>query len=245
MAKRGGLGMERVTPAHDTDDYETIGLTDFAVEVNTRRRIPRWLEKAVRHAERSAAEDRLPLALVRGENARRDDSLVVMRLKNFERLAGTSRAALGQAERDVPMLTAEIYTDGGCLGNPGKGAWAAVTYHGPKPTEISGVERETTNNRMELRAAIEGLKQLKEPSHVRLYSDSAYLINGMRQRWYDKWEQNGWKTAGKKPVQNADLWRDLMTLSRLHSVEWIKVAGHAGVPANERCHRLVQRAISG
>lgn len=235
--------MERVTLAHDADDYETIGLKDFAVEIKTRRRIPSWLEKAVRQAKRSAADDRLPLALVRGEKTGRDDTLVIMRLKDFERLAGISRVKVGRAEGDA-MPTAEIYTDGGCLGNPGKGAWAAVTYHGPKPTEISGVERETTNNRMELRAAIAGLKQLKEPTHIRLHSDSAYLVNGMRQRWYSKWEKNGWRTTNKKPVQNADLWRELVTLSRYHEVKYVKISGHAGVPANERCHTLVQLAMN-
>src|SRR5215212_6477594 len=138
------------------------------------------------------------------------------------------------------MSTTEIYTDGGCLRNPGPGAWAAILYEGPKPTEISGHEANTTNQQMELRAAIEGLKCLDHPSKVRLYSDSAYLINGMNERWYLKWEQNGWKTAKRKPVKNADLWKELVELSRLHTVTWMKVRGHAGIGANERCDALVR-----
>jgi ribonuclease HI len=137
----------------------------------------------------------------------------------------------------------EVFTDGGCWGNPGPGGWAAVVYEGPKPKEISGSERETTNNRMELKAAIEGLKALKAPSRVRLFSDSAYLVNAFEKGWVSKWEHNGWRNAKKKPVENQDLWRELVKVSRLHDVEWVKVAGHAGIPANERCHALVQREL--
>lgn len=138
----------------------------------------------------------------------------------------------------------DIWIDGGCLGNPGKGAWAVVIYDGPKPTEISGSEPETTNNRMELRAAIEGLKRLGTRSKVRLFSDSAYLINCMNDGWYLKWERNGWKNSKKKPIENADLWRELLELSRCHDVKYRKVAGHRGVRANERCHHLVQLAMA-
>jgi ribonuclease HI len=135
--------------------------------------------------------------------------------------------------------TAEIYTDGGCRGNPGLGGWAALVYKGSKPEEIYGAEKNTTDQRMELRAAVEGLQYLKEPSRVRLYSDSAYLLNAMNKGWLTRWERNGWKTANKKPVKNADLWRDLLALTRCHSVEWVKVKGHAGNPGNERCDALV------
>jgi ribonuclease HI len=138
---------------------------------------------------------------------------------------------------------AEIYTDGGCRGNPGPGGWAAMIYQGPKQQEIYGAEKDTTNQRMELRAAIEGLRYLKDPTQVKLYSDSAYVLNAMNEGWLVKWEQNGWKKSDKKPVKNADLWQELLGLSRLHEVEWIKVAGHAGNPGNERCHTLVQLAI--
>jgi ribonuclease HI len=111
------------------------------------------------------------------------------------------------------------------------------------PVERYGSERDTTNQRMELRAAIEGLKLLGEPSRVTLHSDSAYLINGMNQRWHERWQENGWKTAKRKPVKNADLWQELVRLDEFHAVEWIKVKGHSGVPANERCDYLVQVAI--
>jgi ribonuclease HI len=115
-----------------------------------------------------------------------------------------------------------------------------MIYDGSGPVEISGYETDTTNQKMELRAAIEGLGFLEQPSQVRLYSDSAYLINGMNQRWYLKWEQNGWKIANKKPVKNDDLWKELVELSRFHTVTWMKVRGHAGIPANERCDALVR-----
>lgn len=138
------------------------------------------------------------------------------------------------------MDTIDIYTDGGCHGISRIGGWAAMIYDGPRPVEISGYETDTTNQRMELRAAIEGLEHLEQPSQVRLYSDSAYLINGMKQRWYLKWEQNGWKTANKKPVKNAVLWKELVELCRFHTVTWMKVRGHAGIPANERCDALVR-----
>ncbi len=140
--------------------------------------------------------------------------------------------------------TVEIYTDGGCHGNPGPGGWAALIYDGSRPTEISGHEANTTNQQMELRAAIEGLKYLEHPRQIKLYSDSAYLINGMNQQWYLKWEQNGWKNATKKPVKNRNLWEELMKLSRHHTVEWKKVKGHSGIGANERCDALVSLEIA-
>lgn len=138
------------------------------------------------------------------------------------------------------MNTIDVYTDGGCHTHSRIGGWAAIIYDGPRPTEISGHETNTTNQRMELRAAIEALRRLEQPSKVRLFSDSAYVINGMNQRWYLKWEQNGWRNAKKKPVENPDLWKELVRLSRYHTVEWIKVKGHAGIGANERCDALVR-----
>jgi ribonuclease HI len=138
----------------------------------------------------------------------------------------------------------DIYTDGGCRGNPGPGGWAALIYEGPRAEEIYGAEKNTTNQRMELRAAIEGLRYLKEPSRVRLYSDSTYLLNAMNKGWLVKWERNGWKTADKKPVKNADLWRELLELSRIHAVRWVKVKGHVGNPGNERCDALVKLAMN-
>lgn len=141
------------------------------------------------------------------------------------------------------MEDIEIYTDGGCIGETGTGGWAAVVHTEITPVEISGWEHDTTNQRMELMAAMKGLEWLGEPSQVTLCSDSAYLINGMNQRWYEKWRENGWKNAKKKPVQHADLWRELVRLSELHRVTWTKVKGHSGVPSNERCDYLVQMAI--
>lgn len=137
----------------------------------------------------------------------------------------------------------EIYTDGGCEGNPGCGGWAALIYDGPTPEEIHGYEPKTTNNRMELRAAIEGLRHVKAASRVKIYSDSAYLIDTMNKGWLTGWEKNGWKKADKKPVKNVDLWREVLEAVGPHEVEWVKVRGHSGLGANERCHSLVQLAI--
>jgi ribonuclease HI len=138
----------------------------------------------------------------------------------------------------------DIYTDGGCRGNPGPGGWAAIIYQGTKPKEISGAEKNTINQRMEVRAAIEGLQSLKEPSRVRLYSDSAYLLNAMNEGWLSNWESNGWKTAKKKAVKNAGLWQELLDLAKPHAVKWVKVKGHAGNPGNERCDALVKLAMN-
>ncbi len=142
------------------------------------------------------------------------------------------------------MKKLDVYTDGGCLGNPGPGGWAALIYEGLKQTEISGYEKGTTNQRMELRAAVESLKYLTSPTHVKLHSDSAYLINGMKQKWYSKWQENGWLNSKKKPVENPDLWKELILLSGHHSIEWVKVKGHSGIGANERCDVLVQLEMS-
>jgi ribonuclease HI len=156
--------------------------------------------------------------------------------------ARRSRAAHSKADATRPTI--DVYTDGGCRSNPGVGGWAAVIYEGPEPREIWGAERQITNNQMELRAAIEALRTLDKPSKVRLFSDSAYLINCMNEAWYLKWERNGWKTSKKKPVENRELWRELLDLAGRHDVKWIKIDGHAGIAANERCHALVQLAIS-
>ena len=166
----------------------------------------------------------------------------------MKREHGTStRAGSGHPARkrvDAPKLIIDVYTDGGCRGNPGVGRWAALIYDGPAPEEIWGVERLTTNNQMELRAATEALRALEEPCKVRLFSDSAYLINCMNAGWYHKWERNGWKNSKKKPVENVGLWRELLELAGRHDVKWIKIDGHAGIGANKRGHDLVQLAIS-
>lgn len=115
--------------------------------------------------------------------------------------------------------------------------------YGEHRKELSGFEPETTNNRMEITAAIEALKALKSPCRVKLYSDSAYLVNAFLQRWLDNWQRNGWVNSKKDPVENQDLWRELLAVSRPHRVEWIKVKGHADNPYNNRCDELARGAI--
>jgi ribonuclease HI len=139
----------------------------------------------------------------------------------------------------------EIHTDGSCLGNPGPGGWAAVLVHPKKETELSGHENPTTNNRMEMTAAIQALKALKKPSRVALHTDSEYLQKGITQ-WMAGWKKRGWQTAAKQPVKNQDLWRELDRLIQTHDVTFHWVKGHAGNQYNERCDRLaVQAAKDG
>ncbi len=144
------------------------------------------------------------------------------------------------ARNAKPEVT--VYTDGACSGNPGPGGWAAVLRLGEYEREISGGEPRTTNQRMELRAALEALEALQKPCRVRLHSDSAYLVNCFRDRWYANWRKNGWKNRNKKPVENRDLWEELVRLAEVHEVEWVKVAGHSGDPLNERCDELARAA---
>jgi len=136
-----------------------------------------------------------------------------------------------------------IYTDGACSGNPGPGGWAAIVIDGGREREISGGETSTTNQRMELQAAIEGLRALEGRRRVALYSDSAYVVNCFRDTWYVRWRQNGWRNAQKKPVENRDLWEALIALAERHDVSWHKVTGHSGDPLNERADRLARAAI--
>jgi len=132
-----------------------------------------------------------------------------------------------------------IHTDGACLGNPGPGGWAAVLQFGKHRKEISGGEAFTTNNRMELRGAIEALRALSEPCKVELFTDSSYLRLGITQ-WIQRWCRNGWQTAGKKPVKNRDLWEGLQKLAERHEISWHWLKGHAGHPENERCDELAR-----
>jgi ribonuclease HI len=137
----------------------------------------------------------------------------------------------------------EIFTDGACSGNPGPGGWAAILRSGHHEKELSGGERATTNNRMELRAVIEGLKKIKRSSHVVVHTDSRYVMDGAS-KWMLSWKQKGWKTADKKPVKNEDLWRLLDDEMARHSaLEWRWVAGHSGHPENERADELARAAI--
>ena len=136
-----------------------------------------------------------------------------------------------------------IYTDGACSGNPGPGGWAAILEFGIHQKEISGFMAGTTNNRMELFAAISGLGALKEPCNVKLYSDSAYLVNAFNDHWIEGWQKKGWKKSDGEPVENQDLWFILTAQTRKHHVEFIKVKGHADHPQNNRCDELARAAI--
>lgn len=136
-----------------------------------------------------------------------------------------------------------LYTDGACSGNPGPGGWGAILMYGEHRLELSGGEVDTTNNRMELMAVIEGLRALKIPCHVDIYSDSAYTVNAFLQGWVLAWERAGWKKADKKPVLNADLWKGLLTLTRKHNVTFHKVKGHSDNAFNNRCDELARSAI--
>ncbi len=136
------------------------------------------------------------------------------------------------------MKTVTLYTDGACSGNPGPGGWGAILEYKGYEKEMSGGEESTTNNRMELTAVIEGLKALKEPCRVALYSDSKYVIDGLSKGWASSWQKNGWKKADKKPALNPDLWEILLELTRQHEMQYFWVKGHAENPKNNRCDEL-------
>jgi ribonuclease HI len=135
----------------------------------------------------------------------------------------------------------EIFTDGACKGNPGPGGWGAVLRMGQHERELAGNEPGTTNNRMELTAVIRALQALKEPCHVMLHTDSRYVIDGIT-KWIFGWQKNGWRTAAKKPVLNAELWQELLTATKRHRIDWIWVKGHDGHPENERADKLASDA---
>lgn len=138
----------------------------------------------------------------------------------------------------------DIYTDGACSGNPGPGGWAAVLIYGKEQRELSGYQEYTTNQMMELQAAVEGLKALKFPCRVRLFSDSAYLINAFVKGWVNKWQLNGWQTVKKEPVENQEQFKALVALNKRHQIEWIKVKGHADNYYNNLCDKLAREAIT-
>ena len=135
------------------------------------------------------------------------------------------------------MTEVSIYTDGACRGNPGRGGWGAILVYGKYEKELSGGERETTNNRMELTAAIEGLSALREPCKVTLYSDSKYVVDAFLLGWVESWRAAGWR-RGREALKNPDLWEKLYSLTEIHEVEFIWVKGHAGHDYNERCDTL-------
>ena len=131
-----------------------------------------------------------------------------------------------------------VHTDGACSGNPGPGGWAAILSYNDRERELSGGERQTTNNRMELQAAIAALQSLSEPCAVRLHTDSKYIVEAFNAGWIAGWQRRGWLTTAKKPVANQDLWEQLIELGAVHTVDWIWVRGHANDALNERCDRL-------
>ena len=138
----------------------------------------------------------------------------------------------------------EIHTDGACRGNPGPGGWGVLLRSNGAEKELYGGEADTTNNRMELMAAIRALEALKRPSRVKLYTDSIYVMKGIT-TWIHDWKRRGWRTADKKPVKNVDLWRSLDELAARHDIEWHWVKGHAGHVENERADRLANKGIPG
>ncbi len=136
-----------------------------------------------------------------------------------------------------------VYTDGACSGNPGPGGWAALLRHGDNERVLTGAETHTTNNRMEMMACLEALRAMKRPMRVKIHTDSAYVQRAFTQGWLKNWQKNGWKTASKKPVENQDIWEQLVEATQPHQVEWIKVKGHAGNPDNERVDGLAVFAM--
>ena len=137
-----------------------------------------------------------------------------------------------------------LYTDGACSGNPGPGGWAAIIQEGGVERVVSGAEPRTTNQRMELRAAIEGLAAVPGRRRVHVYTDSAYVMNCFEQRWWERWERNGWIGANRQPVSNRDLWERLLAETRRHDVVWHTVRGHRGDPMNDRVDALARGAIA-
>jgi ribonuclease HI len=137
-----------------------------------------------------------------------------------------------------------LYTDGACSGNPGPGGWAALLQFGEQERTLKGAEPDTTNNRMEMMAVIEGLRALKEPCRVAVHTDSAYVVNAFEQRWIANWQRRGWMTAGKKPVKNRDLWEELLRLVDTHDVTFVKVKGHADDARNNYVDGVAVSAIA-
>lgn len=137
-----------------------------------------------------------------------------------------------------------MYTDGACSYNPGPGGWGVVLKYGEYEKELSGFSEETTNNRMEIFAAIQGLRALKEPCSITLFSDSAYLINAFQKGWIQNWQRNGWRNASKQPVENQDLWNQLLLSIGQHQIQWVKVKGHADNPYNNRCDQLARAQVT-
>lgn len=164
------------------------------------------------------------------------DSLFLFSGLMFFCVCGMMKAKEDRKRRTMKTVT--VYTDGACSGNPGPGGWGAVLVYNGKEKELSGGDASTTNNRMELTAAICALEALKEPCRVELYSDSKYLVDAIEKKWLEQWVKRGWKKADKSPVLNPDLWQRLLEASRPHQVIYHWVKGHAGHAYNERCDQL-------
>ncbi len=145
-------------------------------------------------------------------------------------------------ETELNRKEITLYSDGACSGNPGPGGWGAILRYKGTEKELSGGEKETTNNRMELMGVISGLESLKEPCQVTVVTDSQYIANAFTQHWLDNWQKNGWKTAGKKPVKNKELWERLLKQAAIHQLGWQWIRGHSGHPENERCDQLAVAA---
>ena len=145
---------------------------------------------------------------------------------------------------NAKMEKVTIYTDGACSGNPGPGGWGTILMYKDIKKEISGGSENTTNNVMELTAVIEGLKMLKFPCEVKIYSDSAYVVNAFTQKWIYGWLKNGWKTSNKEDVKNKELWQELYEFTKIHNIEFIKVKGHSDNEYNNRCDELARNAIN-
>lgn len=139
---------------------------------------------------------------------------------------------------DKSLTYVEIFTDGACSGNPGPGGWGTILRCGKYEKELSGGEKETTNNRMELTAVIEGLKALNRPCKVKIITDSQYVVNGITKGWAEKWRSNNWIKSDKKPAQNKELWEELLNQLKRHDYEFSWIKGHAGHPENERCDAM-------
>lgn len=142
------------------------------------------------------------------------------------------------------MKDVTMYTDGACSGNPGPGGWAAIIINGDDAEQLTGGAPHTTNNRMELTAALEGLRTLDQPAHVELHTDSAYLSRAFNEGWLDKWQRNGWKTSSKKPVKNKELWKQLLKMDEQHDIKWIWVKGHADNELNNLADELAVAAMA-
>lgn len=139
---------------------------------------------------------------------------------------------------DSKRKLVEVFSDGACSGNPGPGGWGAILRYKGSEKELSGGEKETTNNRMELMGVISALESLKEPCQVTVFTDSQYIANAFTQKWLENWQKNGWKTAGKKAVKNKELWERLLKQAEIHKLDWQWIRGHSGHPENERCDQL-------